>query len=146
MKLLYVVLVFALLPATTFASNCDVAIYKTYMPRGNNQPYCDDQDLPASFAGHLPTLVDGLKAGGYTAKTYDQCANGDNTTATYLLVSQLGDCVQTGFLMSCKLYVALYNNKTKTYEYENTISKTGIGSATLFLSEAMNNGFPTCEE
>jgi hypothetical protein len=125
------------------AGDCSVGILKTYLPRSPGKNACDDKDLPAEFAANLSTLAQGLKERGYFAQKFDQCANGSDDKNAYSLVSQLGDCVQTGNSMSCKLYVALYDNGNNKAVFENTISGVGIGAVSLHISEALDS-LPNC--
>ncbi|MFN7728133.1 MAG: hypothetical protein ACK5P7_03140 [Bdellovibrio sp.] len=110
-----------LAPLSTFAKDCSLGIFKTYTPRSAGKSVCDENGLPAEFAGDLETPASGLSSRGYKAKKFNQCADGNKDKSEYSLISQLGDCVQTGGSINCKLYVALYENGTNQIVFENSI-------------------------
>ncbi len=130
---------------TAHAKDCSVSIYKTYVPRGEGKPACDEQNLPAEFAGDLTILMGSLNQLGYTTSRFDQCSATQNPDTTYALVSQLGDCVQSGPSITCKLYAAIYENKNHTVVYENYIAGTGLLSVRLHLSEVLQK-LPACSD
>lgn len=146
MKIQAVVLTLGILASSwSQASNCEMAVLKTYIPRGPGKVVCDQQGLPAEFAGNLSTLFSKLRSLNYVPFKYDQCnPEGESISPKYSMMSQLGDCQQTGLLMFCRLYVGIYENATSKVVYENTIEGVGLGAVTLHLSTALANA-PVCQ-
>ncbi|MGZ3692955.1 MAG: hypothetical protein ACXWQO_01810 [Bdellovibrionota bacterium] len=141
MKLFFLLLAFSAPLAQ--AQDCSLAVYKTYMPLTPGNVICDENKLPAEYAGNLDPLLKGLAGFGYSAAKFDQCKNTESGKA-FNLVSQMGDCVQTGPALTCKLYVALYRDVNGKPIFENTIQGVGIGAVMLPLSEALKN-LPACQ-
>jgi hypothetical protein len=127
-------------------ADCSVAILKTYMPKRPGKKVCDDHGLPAQFAGNLSDLSSGLASRGYSAIQFDQCSTPvSEVQQKYTLVSQLGDCNQSGATLTCSLYVALLNSQTSETDYTKTIGTTDTGSVTLHLSDALED-LPACAD
>ena len=146
MKMLISLFLLTISISTYAESSCTVAILKTYQPYTHRFVACDDQNLPAAFAGNLNTLIYGLKGKQYIASTFDQCSNSqDLIKQKYTLASQLGDCVQSGISISCKLYVVLVDTKTSEVKFEKTTFHRGNFNVSAYLSEALSD-MPNCDQ
>jgi hypothetical protein len=147
MKNVFLLIAILLLTFTSLANakDCSVLLGKTYIPRGPGRSICDGNNLPAEFANNLNQLSSELAKLGYKVTTFDQCAKSAvNETEKYVIGSQLGDCQQMGFYMTCSLLVRFIDAAKHEIVYTNTVTKTGFGSVTIELGEVLAN-LPACE-
>jgi hypothetical protein len=131
--------------APAFAKDCSVGVFKTYIPKDfPDQDVCDEHGLPAEFANGDEALIKKLNTLGYSAHEYDQCAKGHSDPASYSLITQMGDCTQTGNLVSCNMWVALIEEKSNKTVFENTIFvKDDASNTSYYFLQAMK-ALPRC--
>jgi hypothetical protein len=91
----------------------------------------------------MDQIVALLKTRGYAASEYNQCRHGSSPATDFSLISQLGDCSQFGNNVHCKVYAALYEEKTNKKIFENTMEFDDVSAVAFYINQVVAD-IPAC--